>query len=591
MGTARVSGILVVFMLTSWSVIAQTTVEIRTQMAPPGWALMERQLLVESARGCELFADRFLDDRGYLPCTEHWGGNDGPDDAMENFYNWTLLYALGAPGSVLDLYRKAWEGHLRQYAEATAETVPATKDGMYYKEFVISFDWEHNGEGLAAFLFYGLADPADQVWQKRLKRFAGFYMNEDPEAPNYDPEHKIIRSLHNGSRGPKLTPATVNDWGGDPVPGQPDRLDRYKTASNIKGDHPLNLCATTLAMEAYMLGHEEKYRDWVLEYSGAWKDRIVENGGNTPTNIGLDGTIGGEWGGKWYGGVFGWNFWPESSARNYYSRGLLIAFGNSLLLTNGDQSWVDVLRMQKNNIVAAVKFENGRQLLPNKYGDNGWYGYSPADFQGFERDIYLRSMMQSDLDIMGKDPWIQFLEGNNPEYPERALAREFSTLNRRVRGILEDTSTPDTRDSDYPQRFDPAMTAALVSLMCGGNDPGSPGSILHTNLWFFDPAMQRPGLPQDVASLVTAIRPDHVTVTLVNVNQTAIRDVIVQTGAYGEHQCVRVETGGTSYQIDNRNFLVRLAPGAGAELVVYLNRYVNQPTLAHPWHGDAVPML
>jgi len=591
MGYKHVTWIFIATVLMVQSVLAQTPIEIHTPMAPTAWSLMERQLLEESSRGCELFAERFLDNRGYLPSTEHWGGNDGPDDAMENFYNWTLLYSLGGTESVLKHYKRAWEGHLRQYTEATAETVPATKNGMYYKEFVIAFDWEHNGEGLSAFLFYGLANPSDQIWQKRLRRYAGFYMNEDPEALNYDPVHKIIRSLHNGSKGPKLSPATVNDWGGDPVPGEPTRLDRYNTAANIRGDHPLNLCATTLAMEAYMLNHEEKYRDWILEYSSAWKDRIIANDGNIPTNIGLDGTIGGEWNGKWYGGIFGWNFYPQSNSRNYYRRGPLMAFGSSLLLTNGNQEWVDVLRMQKDNIIAAAKFENGQQLLPNKYGDDGWYGYTPRTYQGFERDIYLRSMKQSDLEAVRNDPWIQFLEGKNPEYPEQALTSSFSNLNERVRGILLDTTAPDTRDSDYPQQFNPAQTRVLVNLMLGGNDPGSPGSLLHCNLWFYDPELRRTGIPQDVASLVTEIKPDQVKVILVNINQTIIRDVIVQTGAYGEHQCIRVESNGRSYPIENRNFLVRIAPGAGAELVIYLDRYVNSPTLAHPWHGDHVPAI
>ena len=43
-------------------------------------------------------------------------------------------------------------------------------------------------------------------------------MNEDPEAPNYDAEKKIIRSIWNGSKGPMLEKATVYDWVGDPVP-------------------------------------------------------------------------------------------------------------------------------------------------------------------------------------------------------------------------------------------------------------------------------------------------------------------------------------------------------------------------------------
>ena len=42
-------------------------------------------------------------------------------------------------------------------------------------------------------------------------------MQEDPQAQNYDPKHKIIRSLFNGSRGPLLRKATAVDWAGDPI--------------------------------------------------------------------------------------------------------------------------------------------------------------------------------------------------------------------------------------------------------------------------------------------------------------------------------------------------------------------------------------
>ena len=70
-------------------------------MEPPYWALLERELLRANAMAVEEWADKYLDDRGYLQITPRWGGLDGPDDATENFYNWPLLHALGAPDKVL----------------------------------------------------------------------------------------------------------------------------------------------------------------------------------------------------------------------------------------------------------------------------------------------------------------------------------------------------------------------------------------------------------------------------------------------------------------------------------------------------------
>ena len=88
---------------------------------------------------------------------------------------------------------------------------------MYYKEFPVMFDWLHNGEGLVVFNLQGLSDPYDARFQQRARRYAGFYMNEEPDAPNYDAKHKIIRSMFNGSRGPLLRKATALDWAGDPI--------------------------------------------------------------------------------------------------------------------------------------------------------------------------------------------------------------------------------------------------------------------------------------------------------------------------------------------------------------------------------------
>src|SRR5262245_57915815 len=196
---------------------ADVTLSVETPTSPPTWALLQRELLRANAAACQEFFSRYYDERGYLLCVERWGGDDGPDDAIECFTDWPLLHALGAPDSVLKLFKKAWEGHLRQYTAARTTHVPFARDGMYYKEFPVMFDWLHHAEGLTPFSLQGLSDAADRLFQQRVRRFAGFYLNEDKGALNYDPKHKIIRSLFNGSRGPLLRKATALDWAGDPV--------------------------------------------------------------------------------------------------------------------------------------------------------------------------------------------------------------------------------------------------------------------------------------------------------------------------------------------------------------------------------------
>ena len=169
----------------------------------------------QRARRREFF-DKYFDARGYLQCFVRWGANDGPDDAFENFNRWPELHALGASDDILRMYTQGHEGLLKQYTEARTTEVPIARQGMYHEDFIVQSDWMHHGEGLQLFNRMGLSVPQDATYQARARRFAGFYMAEDPGAPNYDPTLKIIRSMQNGSRGPMLRKATALDWVGDP---------------------------------------------------------------------------------------------------------------------------------------------------------------------------------------------------------------------------------------------------------------------------------------------------------------------------------------------------------------------------------------
>ena len=144
-------------------------------------------------------------------------GTTVPTTPGENLLNWPMLHALGASDSVLAMYKQGWDGHLRQYSEAKTVHVPMAREGMYYKEFSVMFDWMHHGEWISPFILEPLSNPIDSNYEQRIRRYAGFYMDEDPQALNYDPEHNLIRSMFNGSRGPMLRKSTALDWAGDPI--------------------------------------------------------------------------------------------------------------------------------------------------------------------------------------------------------------------------------------------------------------------------------------------------------------------------------------------------------------------------------------
>jgi hypothetical protein len=587
----------------SASAVPATEVTISTPMAPTAWAVLERELLRANAIACREFFHKYFDERGYLKCVERWGGDDGPDDAIENLSDWPILHALGAPAVVLDMYKKGWEGHLRQYTQAKTKQVPFARAGMYYKEFPVMFDWLHNGEGLTPFDLQGLADPNDAKFQARVRRFAGFYTNEDADAPNYDAAHKIIRSMFNGSRGPLLRKATAVDWAGDPIEvgnrfkplhgehNYAQMLAHFEKYNDIVGDNPMNLEATSLAFNAYALAQDPKYKRWLLEYVDAWVDRTRANHDVIPSNVGLDGVIGSGAGGKWYGGVYGWGFTVRDPATgrmsNRHQTGLAVTgFGNALLLT-GNRKYVDVWRKVIDAVNANGRRIDGQMMYPTMYGDQGWYAFTPRKYAFAALKVWYWSMDPADRERVGagtgESGWLNYLDGKDPEYPDRTLAQEFLAIRSHIDGLRADRTTPQTRLADDPLAYNPATVYALINLMLGGLYPGHVGSPLHCRVRYFDPEKRRAGVPDDVAALVDRLTDTQTGITLINLSPVAGHSVIVQGGAYAEHQFADLTIDGHKRAVDAPSFTVELSPGSGAHLVLTTHRYANPPSLKFPW--------
>jgi hypothetical protein len=589
---------------------------ISAPMDAPEWALLEREVLHAHTAACEAFFDRYFDEKGFLLCVTRWGGDDGPDDAIENVNDWPHVHALGGSDKIRQMYRRAYEGHVRQYTLAKTVDVPFARAGMYYKEFPCMMDWQHNAEGLTVFNLMGLSDPHDPRYCERVKRFAGFYLNEDPEAPNYDANHRIIKSMFNGSRGPLMRNATALDWTGDPI-NTKDRfaasalmhgessyqqmLAHFAEYTHTLGDTPLNLNVTGLALNAFLLDHEQKYKTWLLDYVDAWADRCRRNNDMMPSNIGLDGKIGGETDGKWYGGVYGWGFSPlvpmtgKREDRNRVPRAF-VGFMNAYLISGGDDGYLAVWRRQADHINEQRKVVHGVASTPRMYGDEGWYSYAPGDYNLNFLEIYYLSMKPDDRARCEETPWYAFLEGKNAGYPVEALRASLSHIRSCGESIRADRTTPETRLADTVMDFNPASVTALTQLMEGGlyiqhpgwarTSPAQGGALLFCRLRYFDPVRKRAGIPEDVGALIDTMTDDTVTVRLVNVNPTEPRSVVIQAGAYGEHQVLSVSVGDRAHLVNRRSFQVRIEPGAGAQLTVKMKRFANRPTLKFPWEPD-----
>ncbi|MSU50328.1 MAG: hypothetical protein EXS37_14785 [Opitutus sp.] len=568
-------------------------------MPAPTWAKLERQLLAEQTPACREFYEKYFDARGYLQCFVRWGANDGPDDAFENFNGWPELHALGADDEIMRLYVKGHEGLLRQYTEARTTETPIARQGMYYKEFIVQSDWMHHGEGLQLFHRMGLSvGTTDATYAVRARRFAGFYMDEDPEAPNYDSKLKLIRSMQNGSRGPMLRKATALDWVGDSFDvskflaqhGESTYaqfLAHYEEYGDVAGDHFINLGATTLPTTAFLIANEAKYKKWIVDYVDAWLDRMKRNGGVIPSHVDhRDGKIGGP-DNQWWLGAYGWGFSPVNPVngrrenRNRIPRAM-VGFVNATLVT-GEPKYADAWRAMMDAVNSHARNIDGKKQYPTMYGADGWYGWQSQPWNVGATELWYLSMQAKDAARVKEEAWLDYLNGSDPGFPETALRRDLETVARKTAAFRADKTPPERRLADNMLNTNPASINALTHLMQGGLVPGRDGGLLQARLRYFDPERRRPGVPLDVAALVSELTDRTTVVTVVNTSGSTPHTVIVQGGAFGEHRFEMVERDGRSEPLNARTFAVRLEPGTGAKLKLTMKRYSETPTYSRPW--------
>ena len=596
-----------------------TLVANRT-MVPPTWALWQRRLIDVMNEAGGAFVERYTRADGTLDWRADWPGMDGSDDAYESFYTFPLFYALGGDERYCELARKHWEAVTWQWTEY----------GQIHREFDAYYDWMHHGESSLYFYFLGLSEPYVLRDRQRAARFAGFYTGEDPEAPNYDPQLRLIRSPINGSRGPRLE-MTPEDWSthrwvlsypafGIPfedIPGVPgpaaDWLDdavfaRILAAMNARmarGDVPLNLLATSLVTHAYLYTGEAKYRDWVLEYLDAWKGRAADNGGLLPDNVGPSGRIGECMDGKWWGGYYGWR-WPHNGT--VLMEAATVAGMNAMLLT-GDPGHLDLARAQLDHLWDLRRETEGELCVPLRHTDAGWGDYRPMS-PALPLQLWQLSGADEDLERVCRLPnqegwtgelgvrgmgwgvgagWFRFVRGENPDFPENVLRAEYQEVCRALESIRADDADSKTIYIQHWISRNPVLCSALVQLTTGAPYPVYHGGLLHARVRYYDVAAERPGLPRDVAALVDAVTEGGFRVQLANLDPQREKSVVLQAGTFGEHAFdrVRQEDAEEVVDLEGRWLRVDLAPAAGVTLEFTMRRFVNVPSYDTPWRRQA----
>ena len=553
----------------------------------PEWAVLQRGLIDLLNGSVDPVMERYIgkDDSVLWPTTETFTGIDGLDDAYESFHNWPVLYLLGGDENILDLSHRMYDGITRQFSKYNS----GHGHPMVVKEYEQGYDWMHQGEGYVFFYNLCLADPANRKNIERAQRYAGFYLNEDPEAPNYDPVNKLIRCAHNGSMGPahrnfeklfqKVCDRTSSYgyefWHKYPLPfldipgiesaedllkpGMGEAMAKVMGDRMSRGDVACNLAATTMVTNAYLCTGDENYRSWVKEYVDAWIERTQKNNGILPDNIGLSGEIGEYIDGKWYGGYYGWT-WPHG----WETLGdACISAAENAALLHSDPSYINFPRSQVDVMMEHGHLRDKTLHVPQCHNDKGWTSHLPmrgdtmAHIWGMsmaeeymERIKKLRNYDERDFTRVKSHgskhgggheaAWIAYLQGEYPNYPSDILRHNYSQVYQRLDFMRCDQQDPSTYGDWYLQRRNPITVEGLIQLTMGGPLFMYNGGLLMVRLRYFDVERRRPGLPRDVAALIEKLEDSSAILYLVNLNPTKGRELIVQGGAFAEHRFTHV---------------------------------------------------
>lgn len=107
---------------------------------------------------------------------------------------------------------------------------------------------------------------------------------------------------------------------------------------------------------------------------------------------------------------------------------------------------------------------------------------------------------------------------------------------------------------------------------------------------YYDWQRKRPGLPEDVGALVEKLEDKKMVLKLVNLNANQPRDILIQAGAYGEHQFTEIRYNmrkdghdeEKTTAVDDRLIHIHLLPFSQISLDIGMKRFANDPSYSLP---------
>jgi hypothetical protein len=306
----------------------------------------------------------------------------------------------------------------------------------------------------------------------------------------------------------------------------------------------------------------------------------------------------------------------------------IIGAANAFLLTR-ESRYLDLARWQIDHILSLGEVRDGQLVVPYRHGDAGWFEYQPLallypvavwylsmDAADWERIERLRRGSKDDWRVVRpfrnkhddghEAPWLCFLRGENPCYPEEILRESYGQVCRRMDLIRADQEDLTQVNIHHWQQRNPVLTEALIQLTLGAPQVVYNGGLLMARVRYFDLERRRPGLPLDVAALVENLEAERTVLQLVNTSPFHPRDVVIQAGAFGEHQFTDVRSAtpaapaaataaagsleSQAVSVQDTHLHIRLQPGSHIRLDLGTARFVNRPSYALPWQEGGSPL-
>jgi hypothetical protein len=600
---------------------------------PPRWAVLQRRLFDVLDTAWREFEELYCTPDGSLVYDGRTTGRDGVDDFYEPFFNWPALYLLGGADDLLDACKRHWTG----------VTAQLERRGLVTDEYENGYDWFHQGESLLFFYNLCAADPDDESLRRRALRFADLYLPGSPTG-NYDSRLRMMRAPHVGALGPRpglgedrpytasnqamrkyglplRDLAGIRTWEDLATPLNARRMADAMNQRLGTGDVPLNLAATSLATNAWLYAHDRRYADFVGEYVSAWQERTAANGGLIPDNVGPSGLVGELHHGHWYGGHYGWS-WPHGL---YSVVAPALVAGINRTLTTGDPASLAMARGTVDAALARARsgpldpadcafYDHWRDrlgadtvrsllLVPYRRDPSGWFDHQPLP-PAYPAWLWWMTQAPADRDRLddlaarsGYDwhlvrafrekeegghepPWLRYLAGHLPGYPEQALTMAIEQVRTRLAAMRSHPGPPPGDDIHWWQNLNPVVTEILTQQIAGAPQQLYNGALPLAQLRWADAARGRPGLPAGISALVEEITSDRVTVRVVNVDADRTSDLTVIGGGFGEHPIVAAAADGAApAAVLGGRLALRLPPTTSIRLRLTVDRFGR--TAAH----------